>query len=87
MKAMGYSDRYLLGVLMQAALLLAILGYISGFFLSLGLYQVGSSATQLPIMMKLGRAVMVLVLTIVMCVVSGAIAMNKLRSADPADIF
>lgn len=87
MKAMGYSDRYLLGVLMQAALLLAILGYISGFLLSLGLYQVGSSATQLPIMMKLGRAVMVLILTITMCAVSGAIAMNKLRSADPADIF
>ncbi|NCQ68030.1 MAG: FtsX-like permease family protein [Microcystis aeruginosa L111-01] len=87
MKAMGYSDRYLLGVLIQASLLLAILGYIPGFFFSIGLYQLGYSATQLPIMMKVSRAVMVLILTIIMCAVSGAIAMNKLRSADPADIF
>jgi putative ABC transport system permease protein len=38
-------------------------------------------------MMKVSRAVMVLILTIIMCAVSGVIAMNKLRSADPADIF
>jgi putative ABC transport system permease protein len=87
MKAMGYSDGYLLGVLIQASLLLAILGYIPGFFFSIGLYQLGYSATQLPIMMKVSRAVMVLILTITMCAVSGVIAMNKLRSADPADIF
>ncbi|MFN9175609.1 MAG: ABC transporter permease DevC, partial [Synechocystis sp.] len=87
LKAMGYSDGYLLGVLMQSALLLAILGYIPGFVLSLGLYQVGSVATQLPIMMKVSRALIVLVLTIIMCAISGVIAMNKLRLADPADIF
>ena len=87
LKAMGYSDGYLLGVLMQSALLLAILGYIPGFVLSIGLYKVASVATQLPIMMKVSRAVMVLVLTIIMCTISGLIAMNKLRLADPADIF
>jgi len=37
--------------------------------------------------MKLIRATTVLVLTIIMCVGAGAIAMRKLRAADPADIF
>ncbi|MBW4638451.1 MAG: ABC transporter permease DevC [Gloeocapsa sp. UFS-A4-WI-NPMV-4B04] len=87
LKAMGYSDRYLLGVLTQEALLLAILGYIPGFILSFGLYQVAYAATLLPIAMTLERAGSVLVLTIIMCSVSGAIAMRKLRSADPADVF
>jgi putative ABC transport system permease protein len=87
LKAMGYSDRYLLGVLLQEALLLAVLGYIPGFLLSVGLYQITYAATLLPIAMKVNRAVLVLVLTIVMCSVSGAIAMQKLRSADPADVF
>lgn len=87
LKAMGYSDRYLLGMLLQEALLLAVLGYIPGFLLSLGLYQITYAATLLPIAMKVNRAVLVLVLTIVMCSVSGAIAMQKLRSADPADVF
>lgn len=87
LKAIGYSDRYLLGVLTQEALLLAILGYIPGFILSFGLYQVAYAATLLPIAMTLERAGLVLVLTIIMCSVSGAIAMRKLRSADPADVF
>ena len=87
LKAIGYSDRYLLGVLTQEALLLAILGYIPGFILSFGLYQVAYAATLLPIAMTLERAGSVLVLTIIMCSVSGAIAMRKLRSADPADVF
>ncbi len=87
LKAMGYGDRYLLGVLWQEALILAILGYIPGFLISLGLYQLAYTATLMPIAMKVERAVFVLVMTFVMCGVSGAIAMQKLRSADPADVF
>jgi putative ABC transport system permease protein len=87
LKAMGYSDRYLLGVLMQEALFLAVLGYVPGFFLALGLFQLAYVATLLPIGMKLNRAILVLVLTIAMCSISGAISMRKLQSADPADIF
>ena len=87
LKAMGYSDRFLLWVLLQQALLLALLGYFPGLLLAFGLYQIAYAATLLPIVMKLETAVSVLILTIVMCSVSAAIAMKKLRSADPADIF
>ena len=87
LKAMGYSDRYLLGMLLQEALLLALLGYFPGLLLSFGLYQLAYTATLLPIAMKLERAISVLILTAIMCSVSGAIAMNKLSSADPADVF
>lgn len=87
LKAMGCSDRYLLIMLMQEALLLAALGYIPGFMLSLGLYQITYAATLLPIAMKASRAAVVLLLTIIMCSASGAIAARKLRSADPADVF
>lgn len=87
LKAMGYGDRYLLIMLMQQALILAALGYIPGFMLSLGLYQVTYAATLIPIAMKASRAIMVLLLTIIMCAASGAIAARKLRAADPADIF
>jgi putative ABC transport system permease protein len=87
LKAMGYSDRYLLGVLIQEALLLAVLGYIPGFAVAVGLYHVTHIATLLPIGMTLNRAITVFVLTVVMCSASGAIAMRKLQSADPADVF
>jgi putative ABC transport system permease protein len=87
LKAMGYGDGYLITVIIQEALVLAILGFLPGFLLANGLYTVFRSATLLPIGMKASRAITVLVLTIIMCVGSGAIAMRKLRSADPADIF
>jgi putative ABC transport system permease protein len=87
LKAMGYTDNYLLGVLIQEALLLAILGFLPGFILSFGLYQVTYAATMLPIFMKMDRAIKVWILTVIMCSVSGAIAIRKLRSADPADVF
>ena len=87
LKAMGYSDRYLLIMLMQEVLILAALGFIPGFLVSIGLYQVTYAATLLEVAMKTSRAVIVLLLTILMCGTSGAIAMGKLQSADPADIF
>jgi putative ABC transport system permease protein len=87
LKAMGYTDGYLFGVLMQEALLLAVLGYIPSFFVVSGLYVLAANATMLPIVMTAERAVTVFVMTIVMCTISGFVAMGKLRSADPADIF
>jgi putative ABC transport system permease protein len=87
LKAMGYSDRFLLNVLLQEALILAVLGFIPGFVVAVGLYQITYAATLLPIAMTVNRAVMVFLLTVVMCSMSGAIAMRKLQAADPADIF
>ncbi|MEH1811869.1 MAG: ABC transporter permease DevC [Nostoc sp.] len=87
LKAMGYSDRYLIGVIAQEAFILAVLGFLPGFLLSSGFYIFFQSVTFLPTAMKLARAVTVLVLTFVMCIGAGAIAIQKLRAADPADIF
>ena len=87
LKAMGYTDNYLLGVLVQESLLLAVLGYLPSIALAFGLYSLAAAATMLPITMTARRAITVLVLTVIMCSVSGAIALRKLRTADPADIF
>ena len=87
LKAMGYSNSYLLRVVFQEAIILAICGYIPGCLISIGLYEITRSATSLPLIMPPTRIIQTLGLTIVMCVASGAIAVRKLGSADPADIF
>jgi putative ABC transport system permease protein len=87
LKAMGYSDRYLVAIVVQEALILAILGFLPSMGVAMGLYQVAKSATLLPIVMKLDRAIFVLILTILMCAGSGAIAVRKLQAADPAELF
>ncbi|MGB3642437.1 MAG: ABC transporter permease DevC [Rivularia sp. (in: cyanobacteria)] len=87
LKAIGYSHNYFLVVILQEALILAVLGYLPGFAFALFLYKQARAATLLPVFMTSSRAVMVLFLTILMCSISGIIAVKKLKSADPADIF
>lgn len=86
-RAMGYRNSYLLGIVFEEALILSILGFIPGLVVSLGIYQLASIATALPMVMTVGRAAGVFVLTFVMCGGSGAIATRRLQAADPADIF
>ena len=87
LKAIGYANGYLLNVIFQQALILALLGYIPGFIFSIGLYSFAMEVTKLPIMMTANNAIIVLVSAVLMCITSGSLAINKLRSADPADIF
>jgi len=84
---MGYKDIYFLGVVFQEAMILAILGYLPGFGVSVVLYSLGTSATSLPMYMTWTKVITVFVMTVIMCSVSGAIAVRKLQAADPADIF
>ncbi len=86
-KAMGYRNQYLLAVVFEESIILAFLGFIPGFVLPIGLYQLAANATALPIAMTTGRAIFVFGLTIIMCIISGAIATRKLQAADPADMF
>jgi putative ABC transport system permease protein len=86
-KAMGYRHVYLLGVIFEEAVILAVLGFLPGFVLPIGLYHLAANATALPIAMTVHRAVVVFGLTLVMCLMSGAIATRRLQAADPADMF
>jgi putative ABC transport system permease protein len=87
LKAIGYSHNYFLSVILQEALILAVLGYLPGLAFAFFLYEQARNATLLPVFMSISRAIMVLILTILMCFISGTIAVKKLKSADPADIF
>jgi len=87
LKAMGYRNAYLVSVVLQESVILALLGYVPGLIVTLGLYRVSEAATGLPLELTTERAVFVLVLTLAMCCISGAIALRKVRSADPAEVF
>jgi putative ABC transport system permease protein len=87
LKAMGYSDRSLLAVIFQEASILAILGFVPGFSISIWMYGFLGGLTRLELMMTPEIAIAVFAMTLIMCIVSGAIASGKLRSADPADVF
>ncbi len=87
LKAIGYSNHYLRLVVMGAALMLAVLGFVPGFLGSTALYGVVAKATLLPLGMAADRAVAVFGMIFAMCAVAGLLAMRKLGEADPADMF
>ncbi len=87
LKAMGYSNGFLASVVIQQAVILAVFGFIPAMGLSMLLYRVSGDATRLPLEMTQERALLVLGLTIAMCVLSALMALRKVRSADPAEIF
>ena len=87
LKAMGYTDFYLLTVVFQEAVILSIVGFFPGMLAAVGLYTMTRNATSLPLLMTIARATTVMILTMIMCTISGAIAVRKLRAADPADMF
>ena len=87
LKAMGYSDRRLLAVVFQEAIILALLGFLPGYAVSLGMYRLLASLTKIPLTMRLAVMLQVFTATLIMCTVSAAISMRKLSAADPADVF
>ncbi len=87
LRALGYPNRFVSGIVVQQAVILALLGFLPGFAISNWLYTTASEATNLPIHMTSGRALNVLVLTLVMCSISALLAVRKVRRLDPAEVF
>jgi len=87
LKAMGYTHGYLRNVVLQEAVILAVLGFIPGMGIAHLVFTKGADATRLPLEMSLESAAGVFVLTLGMCAGSGLMALRKLRAADPAEVF
>jgi heterocyst specific transport system permease protein len=87
LKAMGRTHRYLAGIVLVEATILALVGFIPSVAICFWLYRLTHSATQLPMEITPDRAFMVLGLTALMCWISGLIAVRKLRKVDPAEVF
>ncbi len=87
LKAMGRTHRYLAGIVIVEATILALAGFFPSLGICYWLYRLTNSATKLPMVIALDRALLVLGLTMLMCWISGMIAMRKLRKVDPAEVF
>jgi putative ABC transport system permease protein len=87
LKAIGYSDAFLCGVVLREALWLGLIGFVPGWGLSWLLYRALSRTIGLPMEMAPLSILLVAFFTVLMCVASGLLALNKVRTADPAEVF
>ncbi len=87
LKAIGYTNRYLSWVVVQESLILAAAGFVPGMLVTYGTYLALTDITGLPMLLTPARFALVLLLTVVMCVASGLLAVSKVKKVDPADVF
>ena len=87
LKAIGYPNRYLVGVVVRQGLLLSILGFVPGSVVAHVLYRQLDAAAGLPMQLTVPRLALVQALTMVMTVLSGLLAVRRAVAADPAEVF
>lgn len=87
LRAMGYSNGFVSGIVVQQAFMLGVLGYVPGVLVVAWLYGKASAATSLPLYVTPERAITVFVMTLAMCAISALLALRKVRRLDPAEVF
>jgi putative ABC transport system permease protein len=87
LKAIGASDWFLYRVIIEQALWMAILGYIPGMSLCVGLSFWTAASQGITILITPGSAIIVLGVTILMCSGSALFAIQKVMQVDPAIVF
>lgn len=87
LKAMGYRAEYFIGVVLQEAGLLSVLGFWPGIAGSWLLCRLVAWRTGLAVGLSPLLLLEVFVLTVAMCVLSGVLTMRKVLASDPAELF
>jgi putative ABC transport system permease protein len=87
LKAMGYSDRYLGGVVVALAIIMSTISYVPAAAIAVVLYSAVRGATKLPIEMTTVRMLAVLAIVWGMSALSALLALRILRRADPVELF
>lgn len=87
LKAMGFADGFILLIVIQEAFLLGISSFIPATLISTAMYAFLTSASGIRIEMTPDKTTLVGALTLGVCAASAAIAIRRLRDADPASVF
>jgi putative ABC transport system permease protein len=87
LKAIGYTRTYLTWAVLQEGLWLGVLGFLPSFVACWFLYDWLSELTDLPLYLTVPRVAVIFVLTCVMCVGAGLLAVRKVQQSDPAEVF
>lgn len=87
LKAMGASDWVIYGVIIEQALWMAVLGYVPGTVLCLGVAAWTLASQGILILITPTTAIIVFGITVAMCVGAAIFAIQKVTHVDPAIVF
>jgi putative ABC transport system permease protein len=86
LKAMGASDSYVYGVIIEQAIISAAIGYVLGIGVSLGLLHLSRTAGAM-IIAPWELVLSMFFVALVMCVGASMISIHKVTRLDPAMVF
>ena len=87
LKAIGYTNRFLNGIVLIEAVLVMLIAFVPALAAALGIYSVIRAQTLLPVSLTVIELGGVFAVTLAMAVVSALLSIGRLRRADPAEIF
>lgn len=87
LKAMGASDWVIYSIILEQALWMAVLGYLPGMALCLGLGVWTMTTQGIVILITPTSAIVVFGVTVLMCASSALFAIQKVTHVDPAIVF
>ena len=87
LKALGFTVPYLFKIVLYQALVLSIGGWLLGIAEASIVYSIVTDHTGILIALTSARTVYVLLLTVLMCSVASILAVYKLKSIDPTELF
>jgi putative ABC transport system permease protein len=87
LKAIGYSNRFLDGVVLFEAWLIMVVAFVPAFAAALAIYALVRAETLLPLALDAAQLGAVFGITLVMATASAFLSLGFLRRADPAEVF
>ncbi len=87
LKAIGYSNGFLNGIVLIEAVLVMLLAFVPALAAALGVYSVIRGETLLPVNMTAAQLGAVFATTLLMSGISAFLSLGRLRRADPAEVF
>lgn len=87
LKAVGFSNNYIYKIGATQSLLFAVVSYALALPLAHLVSFIAKRISHVPMFLPWKLALFVFFLSILMCVISGILALQKVRKADPASLF
>lgn len=87
LKAIGYSDGYLSRIVLTQAILLSVAGYVPAALVAVVLFAITRAQARIAMEFSPALALSVLALSTAMCSAAGLLAIRKVKTTDPANLF
>jgi putative ABC transport system permease protein len=87
LKAMGFGDWSIYGIGIQQAMLYALMGYFPSLLLGFVVFHVVHLLSRIPMNLDFPMALFVFSMSLLMCVLSCILGLQKVKKTDPAELY